>query len=100
MTIKLHLDEAESAPIQRLADILCVKPEDIVYAAVNRLMLRARDLDVQTTSCSSAMRGTKTCRFGPTPPARCTTTKAWPPANRRRASILCDGPHVSRREGR
>lgn len=43
MTIKLHLDEAESAPICRLADILQVKPEDVVYAAVNRLMLQARD---------------------------------------------------------
>lgn len=43
MSIKLHLDEAESAPIMRLADVLQVKPEDVVYAAVNRLMLQARD---------------------------------------------------------
>lgn len=47
MTIKLHLDEAESAPIVRLADILAVKPEDVVYAAVNRLMLQARDTATQ-----------------------------------------------------
>ncbi len=47
MTIKLHLDEAESAPILRLADILQVKPEDVVYAAVNRLMLQARDPGTQ-----------------------------------------------------
>jgi hypothetical protein len=43
MTIKLHLDEAESAPIIRLADVLQVKPEDVVYAALNQLMLQARD---------------------------------------------------------
>lgn len=47
MTIKLHLDEAESAPIVRLADILEVKPEDVVYAAVNRLMLQAREPGIQ-----------------------------------------------------
>jgi hypothetical protein len=47
MNIKLHLDEAESAPVARLAEALKVKPEDVLYAALNRLMLHARDVDVQ-----------------------------------------------------
>ena len=48
MNIKLHLDEAESAPIERLAEALQVKPEDVLYAAINRLMLHAREADVQS----------------------------------------------------
>lgn len=48
MNIKLHLDEAESAPVVRLAEALQVKPEDVLYAALNRLMLHARENDVQT----------------------------------------------------
>jgi hypothetical protein len=47
MNIKLHLDEAESAPVVRLAEILEVKPEDVLYAALNRLMMHAREGDVQ-----------------------------------------------------
>jgi len=47
MNIKLHLDEAESEPVLRLAEILQVKPEDVLYAALDRLMLHARDVDVQ-----------------------------------------------------
>lgn len=47
MTIKLHLDDAEVAPIARLADVLQVKPEDVVYAAVNRLMMHAREPETQ-----------------------------------------------------
>lgn len=43
MTIKIHLDDAEMNPIQRLADVLHVTPEDVAYAALNRLMLVARD---------------------------------------------------------
>ena len=48
MNIKLHLDEAESAPVVRLAEALDVKPEDVLYAALNRLMLQARESSVQT----------------------------------------------------
>ena len=48
MNIKLHLDEAESAPVVRLAETLAVKPEDVLYAALNRLMLQARESSVQT----------------------------------------------------
>jgi len=47
MNIKLHLDEAESAPVVRLAEALDVKPEDVLYAALNRLMLQARESSVQ-----------------------------------------------------
>ncbi len=47
MNIKLHLDEAESAPVVRLAEALQVKPEDVLYSALNRLMLHARENDVQ-----------------------------------------------------
>ena len=47
MNIKLHLDEAESAPVVRLAETLDVNPEDVLYAALNRLMMQARETDVQ-----------------------------------------------------
>jgi hypothetical protein len=47
MNIKLHLDEAESAPVVRLAEALDVNPEDVLYEALNRLMLHALDNDVQ-----------------------------------------------------
>jgi hypothetical protein len=47
MNIKLHLDEAESAPVERLAEALDVKPEDVLYAALNRLMMRAREKEIQ-----------------------------------------------------
>ena len=47
MNIKLHLDEAESAPVVRLAEALEVNPEDVLYTALNRLMMHARDNDVQ-----------------------------------------------------
>ena len=48
MNIKLHLDEAESAPVVRLAETLDVKPEDVLYSALNRLMLHARETDIQS----------------------------------------------------
>ena len=48
MNIKLHLDEAESDPVNRLAEALAVKPEDVLYAALNRLMMQAREAGVQT----------------------------------------------------
>ena len=47
MNIKLHLDEAESAPVVRLADALDVAPEDVLYTALNRLMMHARDNPIQ-----------------------------------------------------
>ncbi len=47
MNIKLHLDEAESAPVVRLAETLQVSPEDVLYTALNRLMLHARENDIQ-----------------------------------------------------
>jgi hypothetical protein len=47
MNIKLHLDEAESAPVSRLAEALKVTPEDVLYTALSRLMLHARDIEVQ-----------------------------------------------------
>ncbi len=48
MTIKIHLDDAEMNPVQRLADTLHVTPEDVAYAALNRLMLEARDPAIQS----------------------------------------------------
>jgi hypothetical protein len=47
MNIKLHLDEAESDPVVRLAEALQVQPEDVLYTALNRLMLHARETEVQ-----------------------------------------------------
>lgn len=47
MNIKIHLDDAEAAPVVRLARLLKVEPADIVYSALDRLMLHARENDVQ-----------------------------------------------------
>ena len=47
MNIKLHLDEAESAPVVRLAKLLDVSAEDVLYTALNRLMMHARENDIQ-----------------------------------------------------
>ncbi len=47
MNIKLHLDEAESAPVVRLAEALDVKPEDVLYTALSRVMMHAREKEVQ-----------------------------------------------------
>jgi hypothetical protein len=46
--LKLHLDPAEHAVVSRFADSLQVKPEDIVYAALNRLMLDAHNPEIHT----------------------------------------------------
>lgn len=46
--LKLHLDDEELAAVERYAAALNVKPEDVAYAALNRLMLQARDPAVQT----------------------------------------------------
>ena len=40
MSIKLHLDPAASAPIERAAEAFGCTPEDLVYCAVNLYMLR------------------------------------------------------------
>lgn len=45
--IKLHLEAAEAAAVQRFADQLKVRPEDVVYAALNRLMMNRRDAEVE-----------------------------------------------------
>jgi hypothetical protein len=45
--IKIHLDEEEFAPILRLAADLRVTPEDVAYAALNRLMLGCQDGDTR-----------------------------------------------------
>ncbi len=47
-TIKLHLDTAELNAVERFAGSLNVKPEAVVYAALNRLMLDARNPAVRT----------------------------------------------------
>ena len=44
--IKIHLEMAELDAVQRYATALHVKPEDVAYAALNRLMLAARDPEV------------------------------------------------------
>ena len=41
--IKLHLDAAESDAVARFAEAAGTKPEAVLYAALNRLMLAARD---------------------------------------------------------
>ena len=45
--IKIHLEHAENDAVVRLADLLQVTPEDVAFAALNRLMLVAKDRAVQ-----------------------------------------------------
>lgn len=45
--IKLHLEMAESDALERYAEALHVSAEDVLYAALNRLMLQGRDPAVQ-----------------------------------------------------
>ena len=45
--IKIHLEHAEHDAVVRLADLLRVQPEDVAFAALNRLMLVAKDPAVQ-----------------------------------------------------
>ena len=87
MNIKLHLDEAESAPVVRLAEALQVAPEDVLYAALDRLMIGLQEC--RSPSCRSG-RPRPACPSGRTPPAPCTPTKACRPAGRRRANIPFD----------
>ncbi len=46
--IKIHLEYAEHDAVQRLADLISVRPEDVAYAALNRLMLVAKQPEVQS----------------------------------------------------
>jgi len=41
--LRINLDPSEHAVVSRFADSLKVKPEDIAYAALNRLMQEAHD---------------------------------------------------------
>ena len=45
--IKLHLEMAEIDALERYAESLHVSSEDVLYAALNRLMLQGRDPAVQ-----------------------------------------------------
>lgn len=45
--IKLHLQQGEYDAVARFAAILKVKPEAIAYAALNRLMLDARNPELR-----------------------------------------------------
>jgi hypothetical protein len=44
--IKLHVEQAERDAIERYAETLKVSVEDVAYAALNRLMMRAGDPDI------------------------------------------------------
>ena len=46
-TIKVRLEAAEYDAVARYAASLNVKPEAVAYAALNRLMLEARSLELQ-----------------------------------------------------
>ncbi|MFI5337425.1 MAG: hypothetical protein ACHQ5A_11615 [Opitutales bacterium] len=54
--IKVHLEDAELQPIERLADMLQVDPEDVAYAALDLLMLRAREEEIQSEILSVSHR--------------------------------------------
>ena len=45
--IKLHLEQAEYDAVERFAASINVKPEAVVYGALNRLMLESRDPEVR-----------------------------------------------------
>lgn len=42
-TIKIHLEQGEHDAVTRFAEQVNVKPEAVLYAALNRLMLQGRD---------------------------------------------------------
>jgi len=72
--IKIHLEAAELAAVTRLADALRVKPEDIAYAALNRLMLDAENAELHTDIKHTRDWRATTCRCGAIPPPRSTPT--------------------------
>ena len=45
--IKLHLESAELAAIERYAASLKVSPEDVLYTALNRMMMHGREPEVR-----------------------------------------------------
>lgn len=45
--IKISLDSAELAAVRRLAEELNVRPEDLAYCALNRLMLQSDHLEAR-----------------------------------------------------
>jgi len=45
--IKLHLENAEYDAVERFATAIHAKPEAVAYAALNRLMLDARNPEVR-----------------------------------------------------
>lgn len=47
-TIKLHLEQAENDAVVRFAESLNVSPEAVLYAALDRLMLDARNPELRT----------------------------------------------------
>lgn len=46
-TIKLHLEQAENDAVMRFAETLNVTPEAVLYAALDRLMLDARNPELR-----------------------------------------------------
>ena len=46
--VKLHLEDAEYAAVERFAKSLNVSMEDVAYCALNRLMLEIGSLQVRT----------------------------------------------------
>ncbi|HTQ31583.1 MAG TPA: hypothetical protein VMI53_10265 [Opitutaceae bacterium] len=45
--ITVHLEAEEFDAVERLAESLQLKPEDVAYSALNRLMLKARDPEIK-----------------------------------------------------
>jgi len=45
--IKLYLDAAEYAAVRRLSEQMKIKPEDLLYAALNRLMTQQDDPEMR-----------------------------------------------------
>jgi hypothetical protein len=45
--IKLHLEQAEADAVARFAEALGVSPEQVAYAALNRLMLCAKEAELR-----------------------------------------------------
>ena len=46
--IKLHLEQAEIDAVERFAETLSVKPEAVLYAALNQLMLDTHNPALRT----------------------------------------------------
>jgi len=81
---KIHLEAAELAAITRLADALRVKPEDIAYAALNRLMLDAENPELHTDIKHTREWRVTTYHCGAIPPRRSTPTNRCPTNHRAR----------------